>query len=40
MESAPAPPSEPPGEAECDGDDAELHKAKEKKKSKPRAVAE
>lgn len=43
VERAPAPasPSEPPGEDENGGDEAaELTKTKEKKKSKPKAVAE
>lgn len=40
VESAPAPLSEPPGVAQHDGEDADLHKSKEKKKSKPRAMAE
>ncbi|KAI5100276.1 Bardet-Biedl syndrome 4 protein [Silurus meridionalis] len=39
VENAPAPPSEPPGDAKGDGDEEHL-KVREKKRSKPRAVAE
>ncbi|KAI5614867.1 Bardet-Biedl syndrome 4 protein [Silurus asotus] len=39
VENTPAPPSEPPGDAKGDGDEEHL-KVREKKRSKPRAVAE